>query len=389
MIINKSLLNSTIMTTHMVKTVTFLLPAGFLILMLSCKMKHEEKIADNPPANNSIMLSEAQIKLANINTAEVREGTIGRKLSLTGVLKVNEQTAVTVSARVPGRIEKLYFRNTGETVNKGDKLYEYFSEELAKAQREYYTLQSNNWNFSGRYEPSLILEDKLLVLGLMPEQIKQMGKDGKILFSITIYSPVSGKIRAINVSEGQYLEEGQSMFELAEDNKLWVEAQVYPDDIQFLKTGMPAMVMVPAAGTLPVKSNVSFINPSFESGRNVTLVRAVINNPEGRLHPGMFAILEVEIQTTGGIVVPSSAVLTGSGGNRAWVRETDGSFTCRTVTTGLQSHDSVLVLSGLTASDAVVTSGVYLLNSEFILRQGNGSAEPAQLTENKLNRVEI
>ncbi len=170
------------MTGQKVKISALLIPLLMLIVMFSCKMKDEEAIAGAAAAGNFIRLSDAQMQLANIIVASAREGSIGQELSLTGVLKVNEQSASTVSSRIPGRIEKLYFRNTGETVKKGDKLYEFYSEDLISAQREYFRLQSNNWNFNAKYEPSLAIEERLRVMGLMPDQIKQIGKDGKLLF---------------------------------------------------------------------------------------------------------------------------------------------------------------------------------------------------------------
>ena len=350
------------------KIIAKLLFTSLLFLLVSCKIQKEEKTAEDSADDNNIRLSESQIQLANINTADVREGSIGRKLSLTGVLKVNEQSAVYVSSRVPGRIEKLFFKNTGETVKIGDKLYEYYSDDLVSAQKEYFTLQSNNWNFSKKYEPSLALENKLLIMGMIPSQIEQLGKEGKILFRVDIYSTVEGKIRSVNVSEGQYIPAGQTLFELAGDNNLWLEAQVYPDEIKFLKTGMSATATIPLEVEMPVKCNISFINPSFEAGKNITLVRAVINNPGNSLHPGMFAILNVQIQMSRGIIIPSSAVISGIDGDRVWIREESGEFSGRMVTTGLQSGDSILVLSGLGKSDKIVSSGAYLINSEMILK---------------------
>lgn len=340
------------------------------LIVFSCKTGIQETSVEMKSAINSVTLSEAQIQLANVNVEGVRVGSIGKKLSLTGVLKVNEQSAVSVSARAKGRIEKLFFKNTGETVKKGDKLYEFYSEDLISAQREYYRLQSNNWNFNAKYEPSLAIEERMRVMGLTPGQIKQLGKDGKVIFTVTILSPVSGKIRSVNVSEGQYVENGQLLYELAEDNTLWAEAQVYPDEIQFLRTGMPAIVVVPAGDEVPVLCNISFINPSFETGKNVTLVRAVINNPDSRLHPGMFVLLNIKAQNSHGLIIPSSAVITGSKSSRVWVREENGEFTPRNVITGIQSGDSVQILAGLKSTEMIVTSGAYLINSELILKQG-------------------
>ncbi len=362
----------------------------FMLVMVSCNARQEESDMETLPVDNLIRLSDAQIQLANINVANVREGFIGRKLSLTGVLKVNEQSVVTVSSRIPGRIEKLLFKNTGETVSAGDKLYEIYSDKLIDAQREYFTLQSNNWNYSGRYEPSLVLEDKLMAMGMMPSQIKQLGKDGKIQFRVVIYSPDKGKIRSVNVSEGQYIESGQTLFVLAADNELWLEAQVYPDEIQFLKIGMPAEVIIPLAGEMPVKCKLSFINPAFEKDKNITLVRAVIDNRENRLHPGMLAILNIQTQTSYGIVIPTSAVISGRNGDRVWIREETGEFSPRMITSGLHSGDSTLVLSGLDTSDKIVTTGVYLLNSELILKQGISSPGGSELLNKRTgNKEEI
>jgi Cu(I)/Ag(I) efflux system membrane fusion protein len=360
---------------------------GLISILFSCKMQPEETITESAPPDTHIRLSDAQIQLANINLTEAREGSVGQKLSLTGVLKVNEQSAFTISTRLTGRIEKLYFRNTGETIKKGDKLYEFYSDDLIDAQREYFALQSNNWNYSGKYEPSLILKDKLLIMGLIPSQIKQLEKDGKILFRVTIYSPAGGKIRAINVTEGQYVTEGQSLFELADDNNLWVEAQVYPGEIQYFSQGMPAIAVIPSAGEVPVLCNISFIKPSFETDRNVTIIRAGIKNPDNRLHPGMLALLYVQTKISHGIIIPSSAVLTGAEGDRVWVRDENDDFSFRMVTTGTQSEDSILVLSGLEKSDKVVYTGAYLLNSELILRNGTG-VSAIELPEFKVGKAE-
>ena len=364
-----------------------MLPFVFIISMLSCKMQKEEETSESADQNNNIILSEAQIQLANITTAGVRVGNIGRKLTFTGVLKVNEQSAVNFSSWIPGRIEKLYFKNTGERVRKGDILYEFYSEELVTTQREYLRLQSNNWNFSATYEPSLAVKEKLVLMGMMPLQIEQLGKEGKLLFTIPVYSPVNGVIRYLNVSEGQYINQGQTLFEFADVNNLWAEAQVYPDEVQFLRPGMPVIVSVPLAGESPVECKISFINPSYETGKNITVIRAVVGNPYGKLHPGMFALLSVLTQKSHGMIIPSTALVGDKTGDRVWVREESGEFSFRMVTTGLHSGDSTLILSGLEISDQVVTSGAYLLNSELILKQGPElPAETELLTLTEKNR---
>jgi len=350
-----------------------------IFVLNACSHKRATEVNQEPdPVSYNIMLSEAQIQTANIKVVEARYGKIGHHLTLTGVLKINEQGVVSISARATGRLAKLYFKNTGEQINTGDSIYRFYSEELAEAERKYSTIQRNNWNFSGRYEPSLVLEDRLKYIGMLPSQIAQLRKDGRILFTITLYSTVGGVIKSVNVTEGQYVTEGQNIFELADDSKLWMEAQVYPDEVQLLKTGMPVRVVVPGAD-MEFRSTLSFVNPSFEPGKIVTLVRTVINNSDRKLYPGMLAMMIVETNKTDGIIVPTSAIINSKSGDRIWIRDEDGSFSFRNISSGIQSSDSTLILSGLNEDDEVVVSGAYLLDSEMQLKSVTSTASEAEL----------
>ena len=341
------------------------------LVAISCNSRQEEATPGEATSVNHLMLSDAQIQLANISNARARRGAIGKELYLTAVLKVNEQSAATVSSRVSGRIEKLYFRNTGETVRKGDKLYEFFSEEIITTEREYMRLESNNWNFSARYEPSLAVREKLQRMGMTELQVMQLAADNKILFTLPIHSPVSGKIRSVNVSEGEYVKEGQVLFELADDNNLWVEAQAYPHETRFIRPGMAAEVLFPSTGKKPINCKIDFINPSLENESNISKVRVTINNPDRTLHPGMLAILKVRTQAGHGVVIPASAVMRSNDEERVWIREECGGFSVRQVIAGIQSGDSILIVSGMKESEEVVVSGTYLLDSERILKQGS------------------
>ncbi len=341
-----------------------------ILVMFSCKQGQEEQAAAGNLTVNHIMLSDAQIQLANISTAVAVTGAIGQELSLTAVLKVNENSAATVSSRVQGRIEKLYFRNTGEAVKKGDRLYELFSEDLITTEREYMRLQSNNWNFSERYEPSLAIRDKLKRMGMTELQVQQLAADNRLLFTLPVISPVSGKIRSLNVSEGEYVREGQVLFELADDINLWVEAQAYPYDVKYLSQGMDAEVLIPSTDLEPINCKIDFINPSLEDGRYISLVRANINNPGRVLHPGMLAILKVRAKASSGVVIPASAVMRSNNRERVWVREECGGFSFRPVVSGMQTGNLILIVSGVEESEEVVVSGAYLLDSERILKQG-------------------
>ncbi len=334
------------------------------------------------------MLTEAQMQNASVKVADVHEGMLGRELLLTGVLKIDEQSVVSVSSRSAGRIQKLFFKNTGEKVNKGDPLYEFYSEDLLTIQREFKAVEDNNWNFNGRSDRSVTAENKLLLLGLLPEQIEQLKKSKNLIPVITVYSSFSGIVKSVNATEGQYVNVGEQIYELADDSHFWAEAQVYPNELQYISTGMPVNVIIPGSGDTHIPNKISFINPAFEPGSNVTLIRTEINNQERSLYPGMHILISLQTQQDYGIIIPSSALLIEKKGSLVWVQHEDGSFASRIVKTGIQSADSVLVLSGINETDRIVVSGVYLLNSEKILNKGADEALVNELVELNTEREE-
>jgi len=133
---------------------------------------------------------------------------------------------------------------------------------------------------------------------------------------------------------------------------------------------MHSSITLPDAENRTIKSTVSFINPTIEQGKNATIIRSVIDNSARKLHPGMLAILNVHAGISKCVMVPLSSLITDKNGNIIWVRNPNGTYTARKITVGLQSDNTVQVLSGIRESESVVTSGAYLLNSELILRKG-------------------
>ncbi len=108
---------------------------------------------------DEIKLSDQQIQLGNIKSDTINGGMLGDRIVLNATLNIDQRKSTSISARVMGRIEKLYFKNTGDYVNKGDRLYDLYSEELNNAKQElvlaskyYFTLRSDNGRDIGRSE---------------------------------------------------------------------------------------------------------------------------------------------------------------------------------------------------------------------------------------------
>ena len=334
-------------------------------------VKVTKNASDGP--STVLMLSPGQIRLANIRVDTVARGGQSRQSVLTGTLAVNPNGTRTVSSRVQGRVEKLYVQQTGEAIRKGAPLFDVYSENLQALQNEYLLALAQKRELGdpeGRY--SRLVEAaarKLELLGLTPAQLKRLAAAGKPGPTVTFFSPVSGVVQEIAVTEGQYVGEGNPLVTLADLSTLWVEAQLYAGEANGVVEG--ATVAVQVAGTaerLPGK--VSFLNPAVEAGSKIVLARIEIPNQEGRLLPGMQANVSLKENTGQTITLPLEAVLRDSKGAYVWKQTGEGTFAVVTVRTGAENARTVEITEGVAEGDRVVTSGAYLLHSEYTLRKG-------------------
>ena len=335
----------------------------------------------------TLQLSAEQVRLGNIRVATVGEARAAGNapepasgLRLTGRVVLNPENLVQVSARVPGRVDRLYVRAPGETVRAGAPLFALYSEELLKAQQELLLAHAQRRELSGGgidYAPLVeAARTKLRLWGMTTSQIADLLRSGRVLNPMPYFSPRSGVVQELSVRAGDYVSEGTAVVQLADLTSVWVEAQLYATD-QPLRSGQPVRVSFPAFPGQMVTGRVSFISPELAAGSKVTLVRVQIPNPQRQYTPGLQAIVETmgpaaraQAAANPGLRVPVEAVLQESAGNSLWVRNPDGRFENRMVTLGAQTGEQVEIRSNLKAGEQVVVNGAYLLNSEYILQKG-------------------
>ena len=172
------------------------------------------------------------------------------------------------------------------------------------------------------------------------------------------------------VVEGGYVAEGSPVLRLADLRTLWVEAQLYVSDLPFLNQTKEALVELPAYPGRVLHGKIEFINPNLETTSKIVLVRVEIPNPRGEYKPGMQAWITLKSKARQTVAVPSNALLQGKDGAVVWVQNASGAFENRMVHTGVSNRDFTEITHGLTAGEVVVISGAYLLNSEYIFKQG-------------------
>lgn len=321
----------------------------------------------------ALMLSDQQIQLGNIQVDTVGRGVIGDETVLTATLSIDETKSTTVSARISGRIERLYFKQEGDYVQKGSKLYDLYSEELNNAKQEYLlALEKQKVLDNSIIDLKQLVQSaktKLMLWGMSEAQIKELETSKKVSVLTSFYSPASGYVTMLEGHEGDYTMEGGTIVRLANLSSLWAEAQVYTSRLSEFDSKASATVRLPDLGK-EVKGIIQFVNPEINPDTRINLVRVAIPNPGNRLKPGMPAYVVLKNRQTNSLTLPIDAVIRNEKMNTVWIQTDKNTFKSVMVQTGLESGDRIEIVSGLKEGDVVVTNGAYLLNSEYIFKKG-------------------
>ncbi len=322
-----------------------------------------------------VTLTKRDEQYANIRIDTVREKTISEYTTLLGTTSFDERKITVITARIRGRLDKLFVRNPQQWVATGQPLYSIYSEELLSYENEFLNALQQKAQFSSmKSVVDQLVEGarkKLLLWGLTADQLAQLEKTGAASPLVTFLSPVSGTLIELPISEGQYVEIGSPLFRIADLSQLWIEAQMYTPELKWLyeKPSITAELDNYPGETfrvIPV-----FDNPKIEADQKISLVRFLITNHKLQLKPGMMAYVNIKRNEKKTLVIPKSSILLGNM-ITAWVKTSDGMYENRMIQLGIQNKKEVEVINGLKEGELIVTSGAYLLNSALVLKKGAG-----------------
>ena len=323
---------------------------------------------------NEISLSKQQIQLGNITTQTIAAMQNNLEQSYTGVLTINQEKINTVSARAMGRIEKLYYKTTGEYVSKNDALYSLYSEDIAIAKQDYFTAykQLSMPGDFGKNAQNMLnaAKQKLLFFGLSNSQIENIKNNKVISPYTTFYSPTSGYISEILATEGSYMMEGSAIIKLADLSNLWLEAQVNVNYAKSISLGQNAKVSFTDFPDKTINAKVTFINPEINPDTRLLLIRLQVPNQNLVLKPGMQAIVKLNQSSIKGLFIPVDAVIREQNASYIWIEKSPGIFENLMVETGIETNGLIEIKSEIDTSKKVVITGAYAINSEYIFRKG-------------------
>ena len=340
-----------------------------------CKMDLTPVKKKNGESKDELQLSEQQIQLGNIQTDTIRNGTIGDQIVLTATLNFDQMKTSSVSSRVMGRVEKLYYKNLGDYVKKGLPLYDLYSEDLNNAKQEYILALDKKKTFTNETVidfDQLIqsAKNKLLLWGLNEAQVNELANTKKATTTTTFYSTANGYITQLDIREGDYVMEGGTIVKLADLSALWAEAQVYTSQLAEVNSNSIATVLLPDFDNKEIKGKIEFVNPEINPDTRINLIRVSIPNQGNQLKPGMPAYVLLKSPQRQSLTLPIDAVLRDGKGATVWIQTSQNTFKSVMVQTGLESDERIEIKSGVAIGDVIVIRGAYLLQSEFIFKKG-------------------
>ena len=326
-----------------------------------------------------VALSPTQRVLANVQTVEVQPMDVDQEIRAVGIVAYDETGLSTIPAWIPGRIERLHIKETGATVKRGQPVMAIYSEPLVAAQEEFLVALD-----SGAYGEQLRKQTrrKLRLLGMKPGQIDRVAETGEVQEAVTVYATASGTVTELKVREGQYVAEGAPLYSVADLDTVWIDAEVYERHLKAIDEGMKVRLETDAFPDEELTGEVTFIHPVTDPQSRTTKVRIELDNPDGKLKPGMYATAffknggkgdEAGGQDPVELVVPRSAVIRKGKSAAAFVEVEDNVFERRDLDVGRVTDERIVVRSGLSAGDYVAYQGGFLLDSEVQLNSFGGS----------------
>ncbi len=356
-----------------------------------CGMDLIRKV-DKAVAINNIQLNDLLQPTDRFVVSSVPVTTINRKeepieVDALGTVAYDTRLVNTISARVSGRIEKLYVKYRYQHIMAGQKIMDIYSPELLTSEQELLFVSKND-----PANTSLInaAKQKLLLLGMSENQLKQIIKTGRPSLTIAVYSDHTGHIHEagntmpgendqqqrtdisrlteeLPIKEGMYVEKGQNIFQVYDMNRSWVLLNIFPQYLSLIKKGDAVKIIPETSPGKDFREQIDFIEPFYRKENKTLTARVYFNNTQLQIPIGSQVRATIFVNTKEANWLPKDAVLS-LGINKVVFIKVAGGFKAQKVETGLTYNNQIQIVSGLNTTDSVAANAQFLTDSESFIK---------------------
>jgi Cu(I)/Ag(I) efflux system membrane fusion protein len=241
-----------------------------------------------------------------VETEPVSHRELFKEIRTVSKLDYSEPQVAYLTARVAGRVDHLDVDFVGTPVKEGDHLVNIYSPELYSAQAELVRAVEAYEKAQGdrQFERATLeaARTKLQLLGILPQQLKELEDTRKVSTHLTLYAPIGGVVIEKNVREQQYVKEGDMLYQIANLDPIWLYLDIYEYDLDWVRIGQSVDVTVEAYPGETFQGRVVFIDPFLDDKTRTVKVRVNLKNPEPyRLKAAMYAsaVIHVPLRSDG------------------------------------------------------------------------------------------
>ena len=341
--------------------------------------------ASSTVARGDVFIDPHRQQLIGVRLAPAAREAVSADIRTTGTVRYDETRQTDINVKLDGWIRELYVDYTGQSVKQGQPLFALYSPDLVAAQHEYLlALRTRD-----RMRDAVVADapafaervvdaarQRLALWDLPDEDLAKLEATGRVQEAITFRAPVSGYVLEKSVLQGMHVTPGQTLYKLADLSTVWVEADVYEQEVAQVRVGQRATVTLAASPERTFEGRAIYIYPFVDEKSRTVKVRFQLPNPRGDVKPGMYATVHLRGAASTPLTVPADAVLDSGTQQIVFVSTGDGTFKPRNVKTGRRFPDRTEIVEGVVEGEQVATSATFFLDSESQLRAGLQNYEP-------------
>lgn len=333
--------------------------------------------------DGAVQLTPEMTRTLGVTVVAAELAPVTRAIRAAGTVTYDETRLATVTSKYSGFIETLHVDFTGQAVRRGQPMFEIYSPDLIAAQEELLgalRMRARMGDDAGddvkaRAETLVdAARRRLLLWDVSRQQVDRIAASGAAQRTVVFHSPASGFVTEKLVENGQAVQAGMPLYHVANLESVWVEADIYEQDLRFVRVGAPATVEINAFPGEPGHGRVSYIYPEVRAETRTARVRVELANPGARFRPGMYATVGIDVPVSErAVLVPRDAVMYSGTHAMVFVQESPGVYRAREVVTGADAAGRTQILSGLDPGTLVVSHANFLLDSESRLTESMGA----------------
>lgn len=338
----------------------------------------------------SLLKPTNQYVVSAIPVTAIKREQIVAEIDALGRVEYDTRMIGNISARINGRIEKLYVRYKYQYIKKGQKIMDIYSPELLTAQQNLLFILKNDAGNTSLIEAA---KQKLLLLGMSADQVQRIMQTGNPIFSVSIYSNLSGHLHnagdgsaamspqasspsmtainpsteLLNLKEGMYVQKGQNLFSVYNPSKAWALLNIYTDGHALIQKGQLVVITPESGSGRSFQGHIDFIEPFYREGSRTTSARVYFDNSSLRLPVGSQVRGVIIAHPAMGYWLPKESVTSLGRDKIVFLKVTDG-FKPKKVTTGITTGNNIQITGGLSETDSVAIKAQFLIDSESFIK---------------------